>query len=178
MLDSSGQLPLCSVVLNPHAMLGGGGGYSRYTSKEDELRFAAIKKYNTDTINILVNVIGTEPDKLNVTLYPDEGLIHIENSYHISEKQEKLAIIGAIMNSEYYDASKYGNSVDTMLIEWSGHNFVYRTATASSIIYKIYQRLGYETPIQSTQGVDFRRSLEPSARRNYNFITLRGRLQW
>ena len=178
LVDYRGNIPKDARVSLFAMSLDGGGGYSPYISKEDKAKFAAIKKYNNNTINLLVDGIGTDPDKLNVTFYPNEGLIHIENSYDIKDKQEKLAIIDVIMSSEYYDASIYGNCVDTMLIEWSGHNFVYHTASASSVIYKLYQRLGYETPIQSTQGVDFRRSLAPSARRNYRLVTLGGKLQW
>ncbi len=139
---------------------------------------AAEQKYNEDTINMRVDEIGTDSGKLNVTFYPAAGLIHIEESYSISSEYEKRAIINTIMNSEYYDSSIYGNSVDTMLKEWSGHNFVYHTASHSALAYGVYQKIGYETPIESTRGVDFRRDLEPSAERNYNIITLWGLLQW
>lgn len=139
---------------------------------------AATQKYNEDTINMSVGEIGTDPDKLNVTFYPEAGLIHIEESHSISSKYEKRAVIDVIMSSEHYDPTVYGNSADTMLMEWSGHNFLYHTASSSSVAYGIYQRIGYETPIESTRGVDFRKQLAPSAERNYKIITLWGLLQW
>ena len=37
----------------------------------------AKEKYNKDAINFYVNELGTDKDKLNVTFYPDAGLIHI-----------------------------------------------------------------------------------------------------
>ena len=139
---------------------------------------AATQKYNEDTINMSVGEKGTDPDKLNVTFYPEAGLIHIEESHSISSKYEKRAVIDVIMSSEHYDPTIYGNSADTMLMEWSGHNFVYHTASSSSVAYGIYQRIGYETPIESTRGVDFRKQLAPSAERKYKIITLWGLLQW
>ena len=138
----------------------------------------AAEKYNEDTINLKVDEIGADPDRLNVTFYPEAGLIHIEESYSIYSEYEKRAIINVIMNSEYYDPTLYGNSVETMLMEWSGHNFVYNTASKSDLAYKLYQRIGYDTPIESTRGVDFRKNLAPSAERNYKLITLWGVLQW
>ena len=138
----------------------------------------AERKYNADTISFLVNEVGTDANKLNVTFYPNKGLIHIENSYSIQSKYEKLAVINTIMASPYYDPNVYGNSVEKMLMEWSGHNFVYRTASASKLMYKFYQSRGYDDPIKSTRGVDFRKTLEPSAERNYEWVTLWGLLQW
>jgi len=139
---------------------------------------AASQKYNENTISMRENELGDDPDKLNVTFYPEAGLIHIEQSYTISSEYEKRAVISVIMNSEYYDPSVYGNSVETMLIEWSGHNFVYHTASSSVVMYRLYQKLGYETPIESTQGVDFRKQLDPATERNYKLVTLWGILQW
>ena len=173
--DPSGNIPS---DISSNAMLYGGGGRSTYLSKEERKLFAAIKKYNKYTINFCVGEIGNDPNRLNVTFYPDAGLIHIENSYLISDKYEKLAVISAIMSSEYYDKTLYGDSVDTMLIEWSGHNFVYRASTNSKLMYRFFQWRGYDNPIQSTQGVDFRKTLAPSAKRNYEFVTLWGWIQW
>ena len=129
-------------------------------------------------MNFCVDEIGTEPDKLNVTFYPETGLIHIEDSHTISSIEEKNAVINEIVNCDYYDPGVYGNSTDTMLMEWSGHNFVYKTASRSVQMYKFYQRLGYEDPIKSTEGVDFRKTLAPSARRNYEIVTLWGLIPW
>ena len=139
---------------------------------------AAKEKYNKETINFCVDEIGTDPDKLNVTFYPDAGLIHIEDSWSISSKEEKSVIIDEIMDCDYYDSSVYGNSKDTMLKEWSGHNFVYKTASNSNLGYKFFQWRGYEDPVNSTRGVDFRKTLAPSARRNYDLVTLWGMIQW
>ena len=139
---------------------------------------AAKEKYNADTINFCVDEIGTEPDKLNITFYPNSGLIHIEESWRIKSKEEKIAVIEEIMDSNHYDPNVYGNSKEQMLMEWSGHNFVYHTASNSSIAYRFYQWRGYEDPIKSTRGVDFRKVLEPSSKRNYNIVSLWGILQW
>lgn len=150
-------------------------------SSQDQTPFmekAAREKYNEDTINFCVDEIGTDADKLNVTFYPDSGLIHIEDSWSISSKEEKLAVIDEIVNCDYYDPTVYGNSTETMLMEWSGHNFVYRTASSSKLAYKFYQWRGYDDPIKSTRGVDFRKSLLPSSRKNYELVTLWGIIQW
>ena len=173
--DPSGNI---ASDINSNAMLYGGGGRSTYITEEERKLCAAIKKYNKNTINFCVNEIGTDPNKLNITFYPDAGLIHVENSYLISDKYEKLAVIRAITNSEYYDKSLYGNSVDTMMMEWSGHNFVYNASTSSKLAYYFFQWRGYEDPIRSTQGVDFRKELAPSAKRNYELVTLWGWIQW
>ena len=173
--DPSGDIPadLGSKAL----LLEGGCGFVDIT-EEDQKRCAAIKKYNSNTVAFFVDEIGTDPNKLNVTFYPDEGLIHIENSYLISDKYEKLAVISAIMNCDYYDSAVYGNSVETMLMEWSGHNFVYHASTSSRLMHWFFQWRGYEDPIGSTMGVDFRKELAPSSRRNYEWVTLWGWLQW
>lgn len=106
------------------------------------------------------------------------GLIHIENSYPIKDEHEQRAIISAIMGSEYYDPTLYSNSIDTMLMEWSGHNLIYETASRSNFANEFYKRLGFETPVESSQGVDFRRELTPSVLRNYQLATLWGLLHW
>ena len=139
---------------------------------------AAARKYNEDTINMSVNETSTDSSKLNVTFYPEAGLIHIEESYSIYSKYDKMAVINVILNSPYYDENTYGDSTETMLMEWSGHNFVYHTASNSDLAYSFYRRIGYKTPIESTRGVDFRKELSPSAERNYKLITLWGILQW
>lgn len=138
----------------------------------------AKEKYNKDTIHFYVNEIGTDKDKLNVTFYPDAGLIHIENSHPIKDEHEQRAIISAIMDSEYYDPALYSNSIETMLMEWSGHNLIYETASKSDLANEFYKRLGFETPVESSQGVDFRKELAPSALRNYQLATLWGLLHW
>ncbi len=138
----------------------------------------AKEKYNSSTIDFYINELGTADDKVNVTFYPEGGLIHIENSYSIRSEYEKRAIISEIMSSQYYDKNIYGNCVDTMLIEWSAHNFVYRTSTTSKLAHDFFVRIGYPNPIESSTGVDFRKSLAPSVMRNYNFVTLWGNIQW
>jgi len=165
-------------IVFPNAMTYGSSGHSPYISKEEKLFYSALKKYNSNSIDMHIGEIGTTPNKLNVTFYPDAALIHIESSYAISDKYEKLAVIYTIMNSECYDATVYSNSVSTMLIEWSGHNFVYHASTLCSLFYDFFVFIGYETPIESTEGVDFRKSLEPSAKRKYEIVTLWGELQW
>ena len=138
----------------------------------------AQKKYNRDTILFSENTITSDQNKLNITFYPEAQLIHIENSYKIDNQFEQEAIISAIFESEYYDPTIYSSSPQRMMIEWSAHNFVYKTASSSKVIYDLYVKRGYKTPTASSQGVDFRFALEPSTERNYNIITMWGFLHW
>ena len=82
------------------------------------------------------------------------------------------------MASKYYNPDIYSNLPHRMMIEWSAHNFVYKAASKYDFMYQFFVRIGYETPLESTRGVDFRFSLEPSTERNYNIVTLWGRLHW
>ena len=171
--DRNGEFPLIIIpIIVGIALLMSSDGDST-----EEKRKSARERYNKDTIVFSENTI-TSSDKLNVTFYPQAHLIHIDNSYSIRDQYEQEAIIDAIMESEYYDPMIYSSSPKRMLIEWSAHNFVYRTASSSKLLNKFYVWRGYETPLESSRGVDFRFSLEPSTERNYNIITLGGSLHW
>ena len=138
----------------------------------------AHQKYNNETMTFTENQTLDTPGKVNVTFYPKEKLIHIEDSYNIHNKYEKDAIISEIMKSELYSSDTYSDSVDQMLIEWSAHNFVYRMASNYKLMNRFFMDIGYKTPIESTRGVDFRFSLAPSVEGIYKIVTLWGFLQW
>ena len=160
------------------ALLYGSSGYKRYISKEEREFYAALKKYNSNSISFFVDEVGNDPNKLNVTFYPDSGRIHIENSYSIKSRSEKLAVIYTIMRNSNYDPEIYGNDIETMLMEWSGHNFVFKTSSNCKLFEDFYKWRGFDDPIGSTRGVDFRKELSPSQRRNYELVTLWGELDW
>ena len=145
------------------------------TAEEKKL---AQEKYNPDTISFSQDIPAEDSDQLNVTFYPGANLIHIEDSYAIKSQAEKEVIIDCIMDSDYYYPELYGNSKKTMLIEWSAHNFVYNTASSSDIIYNFYVWYGYDDPIGSTKGVDFRQELFPSQKWWYWIVTMGGLIQW
>ena len=138
----------------------------------------ASKKYNSNTINFTVDKDGTSQSKLNVKFIPSQGQIEVKDSYKISNAYEKMAVINEIVNSEFYDPNVYSNSKSSMMKEWSGHNFVYKTAANSGFMMWFYKQRNYPDPLGSTQNVNFRNDLEPSQKRNYNLVTLWGILQW
>ena len=67
-----------------------------------------------------------DPDRINVTFYPNapDPNIRVWNSYQITNETEIRDICGRILASDFYDADRYGRTLDSMAVEWLAHNAV------------------------------------------------------
>ncbi len=86
-------------------------------------------KISEDDINLYSDEEGTwQEGKINVKFSPnsDNPSFQIENSCDITNSTEQEFILNYIVNSDFYDQDVYCRTVNSMLIEWDMHNFLYR----------------------------------------------------
>lgn len=76
-----------------------------------------------------------DPDRINICFYPDnlgsdgqpDPNIRVWDSYLITNETEIRSICEWILASEYYDAERYGRTLESMVVEWKAHNAINNT---------------------------------------------------
>ena len=163
-VDSTGEiwrLVLAIVLVAGALMLTG--------CSQQESVDAANEKYNSETININ----GNNPNGIiNVTI--TEESIKIENSWEVSDRYEKRAILNTIINSNEY-TSDYKNIKD-MEIEWSGHNLSYKITRWELMNNLASRLLGKDDANASSKDVDINKG--DSLQTLYEIFTLGGLISW
>ena len=138
-------------------------------SMSSEAEARANEKYNASTININ----GNNPNGIiDVTISADS--IKILDSWKISNRYEKRAILNTIINSEEY-TSDY-KDIKAMEIEWSGHNLSYKITRWDVMNNLVSKILGKEDANGSAKDVDINE--EDPLYVLYEIVTLGGLLSW
>ena len=50
----------------------------------------------------------------------------IEDSWKITSEEDQLIVLQYIMHSDFYSRDIYQRTLDSMLVEWKAHNFLYK----------------------------------------------------
>ena len=122
-----------------------------------------------DTININGN---NSEGIINVQVHNNS--IKIENSWEISNRHEKTAILNAIIHSTEYEGDY--KDIRAMIIEWSGHNFMYHITCNPRINAWVSKLLDKDDANISSKDVDINEN-DPY-QGWYEFVTLGGLLSW
>ena len=138
-------------------------------SVNSEEKKQAEEKYNLDTININGN---NSEGIINVQVHNNS--IKIENSWEISNRHEKTAILNTIIHSTEYKGDY--KDIRAMIIEWSGHNFMYHITCNPRINEWVSELLGKDDANISSKDVDINEN-DPY-QGWYEFVTLGGLLSW
>lgn len=112
----------------------------------------AREKYNEKTVNVYRKGWGyIQGKKINVCFYkaPKEKYyaINIRESLKITDEAEMEAILGVIMQNEYYDEAVYGD-MDFMKAQWITHNIAYELATGNPETRQLVATLAGETAVK------------------------------
>jgi len=112
----------------------------------------AREKYNGKTVNVYRKGWGyIQGKKINVCFYkaPKEKYyaINIRESLKITDEAEMEAILGVIMQNEYYDEAVYGD-MDFMKAQWITHNIAYELATGNPETRQLVATLAGETAVK------------------------------
>ena len=112
----------------------------------------AREKYNGKTVNVYRKGWGyIQGKKINVCFYkaPREKYytINIRESLKITDEAEMEAILGVIMQNEYYDEAVYGD-MDFMKAQWITHNIAYELATGNPETRQLVATLAGETAVK------------------------------
>lgn len=134
----------------------------------EEQKSSAREKYNEDTVNIN----GSNPEG-TIDVSVDGSNVKITNSYEISNRYEKEAILNVIIDSPDYEGT---NDVEKMKVEWSAHNFAYNVTYNEKINEWISAKLGKDDAHASSKDVDFAES--DSLSTWYYLVTLGGIISW
>ena len=115
----------------------------------------AREKYNGKTVNVYRKGWGfIQGKKINVCFYkaPKEKYyaINIRESLKITDEAEMEAILGVIMQNEYYDEAVYGD-MDFMKAQWITHNIAYELATGNPETRQLVATLAGETAVKVAQ---------------------------
>ena len=115
----------------------------------------AREKYNEKTVNVYRKGWGfIQGKKINVCFYkaPKEKYyaINIRESLKITDEAEMEAILGVIMQNEYYDEAVYGD-MDFMKAQWITHNIAYELATGNPETRQLVATLAGETAVKVAQ---------------------------
>ena len=135
----------------------------------EEKETAAREKYNDSTVNIN----GENSDGI-VDVKIDGDKIKIIDSYTISNRYEKEAILTVAINSDSYTGEN--DNINQMVIEWSGHNLAYKVTKGERANALFSQILGKEDAHSSAQDVDF--SSSDALYALYFIFTAGGIISW
>ena len=129
---------------------------------EDRQIFEARKKYNSSTVNVYFEGLGSAQEgMINAEFYIADSTqgyinIHISPSLDVKSKYEMNAVLDVIMASDYYSESMFGTK-EYMRAQWEAHNICFDIASSGPAGYTAMQILsGASNPIESSRALDIR----------------------